>query len=593
MNKARTLPAALPLLLAVLFFLSFAYPGLRAYFTGDDFMNLQKMHGYFTTPVARVALEVFNPLSSSYRPMGGLFYRALYAAVGFHPLPFRCACFALLIVNLLLAYRLLRFLSGSTEAALLGTLVFSYHAEMYGLYFNTGTIYDILCFTFFTLALLLYVRYRREFGGLPWQAWAGLMVLDLLALQSKEMAWTLPAILLLYEVLYFWRARRSRLPGSVAPALATGLLTLLPLFPRILGRTGLTSSPLYHPNLSPGYFLANCAHYWSLIFYAPDRIGVTLMLAMWTGMALSAAFFRSRAMGFGLLFWMIGIAPVAVIQPRAGYVLYLPMLGLALYAGVLASRLREFVTASRVSQVCLFGLLAAGLAFAHARHRAVYAGTVAVQSETRGLVVQLRRMHPTLARKAHVLFVEDPFADEWLLEFLFRLLYDDPDLWVDSAALHPHARTYEYVFRYAGGKLEELPPRLSACTPQTLPAGLTDDTSPLLCWDGDWITQRFPQPIGGTLTYAGDAGATARVAFRGTTLEYLCTRAFNRGLVDIAIDGVPRGTLDLYSRDTVWQAPFRFDGLSPGEHTAVLRVLGRHNPAATDSIVDVDAFRVQ
>ncbi len=410
----------------MLFFLSFAYPGLRAYFTGDDLMNLQKMHGYFTTTPARVALEVFNPVSSSYRPMGGLFYRALYAAAGFHALPFRCACFALLLANLWMAYRLLRFLSGSSEAALLGTLVFSYHAGMYGLYFNTGTVYDILCFTFLTLAMTVYVRCRRKFGGMAWQGWAGLMVLDLLALQSKEMAWTLPAILLLYEVLYFWGSLRSRLPASLTPALATGLLTLVPLFPRILGRTGLTSSPLYHPSFSPGYLLANGAHYWSLIFYAPDRIGVKGMLAMWIGMALAAAFLRSRAMWFGLLFWIVSIAPVAVIQPRGGYVLYLPMLGLALYAGVLASRLRELVATSRAAQVCLFSLLAAGLAAAHARHREVYAETVRVQSETRDLVVQLRRMHPTLARKAHVLFVEDPFADEWLLEFLFRLLYDDP-----------------------------------------------------------------------------------------------------------------------------------------------------------------------
>lgn len=593
MYKAKSCQAALPPFLAGLFFLALAYPGLRAYFTGDDLMNLQKMHGYFSTSPARVALEVANPLSSSYRPMGGLFYRVLYAAAGFHPLPFRCACFALLLANLWIAWRLLLFLSGSREAALLGTLVLSYHAEMYGLYFNTGTVYDILCFTFVALAITVYIRCRRKFGGMAWQGWAGLILLDLLALQSKEMAWTLPAILLLYELLYFWPSRQCRLPVSLVPALATGLLTLAPLFPRILGRTGLTSSPLYHPSLSPGYFLTNCAHYWSLVFYASDRIGAALMVAMWIAMALAAALFRSRAMWFGLLFWIVAIAPVAVIQPRSGYVLYLPMLGLALYAGVLASRLRQLVTTGRTSQVCLFGLLAAGLATAHARHRAMYAATVAVQSQTRDLVAQLQRMHPTLARKAHVLFVEDPFADEWLLEFLFRQVYNDSSLWVDSAALHPHARSYEYVFRYAEGKLEELPPRLAACTPRTLPAGLTDDASPLLCWDGNWVMQNFPLAAGTTLTFTPEAGAAARIEFQGTSLEYLCTKAFNRGLAEIVIDGVARGTLDLYSRNTIWQAPFRFDSLPEGPHTAVLRVLGRHNPAATDSIVDVDAFRVR
>ncbi len=598
MPRAKTFRRAAPLLLVALFFLYFAHAGLRGYFTGDDLMNIQKMHGYFTTPFWRVVLDVLNPLTASYRPMGGLFYRSLYAAAGFHPLPFRCACFALLIANLLLAYRLLRVLSGSTEAAVLGTLVLSYHGAMYGLYFNSGTVYDILCFTFVTLALTLCVSCRRKGGGLGWAGWTGLAALDLLALQSKEMAWTLPAILLLYEVLYFG-VRWDGFARRMAPCAATGLLTLAPLFPRILGPTGLTSSPLYHPSLSVSYYLETAAQYWSLVFYAPGRLPVTAMLAMWTGMALAAALLRSRAMWFGLLFWIVTLAPVAVIPVRGGYVLYLPMLGLALYGGVLAVRLREFVTAGRggtlrlASQVCLFGLAAAGLAMAHTRDRTMSATTVREQSETRELVLQMRRMHPTLARNAHVLFVEDPFRDEWFLGFLFRLMYDDAGLWVDSAASRPHVRPYDYVFRYAGGKLEELPPRLAPCPAQWLPAGVTDDTSPLLCWDGDWVSQRFSQSIEGTLTYARDAGAAVTIAFRGTSLEYVCTKAFNRGLAEMTIDGAARGVIDLYAPAPVWQAAFRFDGLAPGEHVAVLRVLGRHNPAASDSIVDVDAFRVR
>jgi hypothetical protein len=304
-------------------------------------------------------------------------------------------------------------------------------------------------------------------------------------------------------------------------------------------------------------------------------------------------------MWFGLLFWLITMAPVAIIAARNGYVLYLPMLGLALYGGVLAVRLRESIPAARggalrpASQICLFGLVAAGLAIAHNRQRGEYDATLRVQAETRDLVTQLRRMHPTLARNAHVLFVEEPFLDEWFLGFLFRLMYNDGGLWVDSAATHPHARPYDYVFRYTGGKLEELPPRLAACAPQLLPAGITDDSSPLLCWDGDWVSQRFSEPVEGTLTYAGAAGAQVTFAFHGAALDYVCTKAFNRGFAELKIDGASRGILDLYAASTQWQAAFHFDGLAPGDHTAVLRVLGRHNPAATDSIVDVDAFRIR
>ncbi len=600
MPNAHAFRRAAPLAFIALFFLFFARPGVWAYFTGDDLMNLEAMHGLFTVPLGRVALSVFLPFSSLYRPLGGLFYRAIFAVAGFHPLAFRLACFALLLGNLFLAWRLLRMLSGSREAALLGALIFCYHGQFHALYFNTGTVYDILCFTFYTLALTLYFRYRRGDGGLPPAAWAALLLCDLMALQSKEMAWSLP-IILLDAVLLPGERKQSIRAGlkSFAPAAAALLLTLAPLLPRILGPTGLTASPLYRPTLTAAYYLENCARFWGLILYLPGVTGVAVMLASWLAMAGVAVWLRSRAMGFGLVFWIVTLIPVAFIAPRGGYVLYLPFLGLSLYAGVLLVRLREAIAARWgddflvPSQVLLFLAVASVLGAGHARQRMQPSETIAVQRLTRDLVVQARALHPTLARGAHVLFVEEPFADEWFLAFLFRLLYDDPGLWVDIASTHPHARPYQYVLSYAGGKLTELPPRLAPCEPHPVTAGVADDASPLLCWTGDWISQRFPQAWEETLTYAGDPGAAVTIAFRGTALEYVCTKALNRGTAELSIDGEPRGVLDLYSRDPVWQAVYRFDNLAPGEHRAVLRVLGRHNSAALDSIVDVDAFRVR
>lgn len=578
-------------MLVVSFFLALAYPGLRGYFTGDDLMNLQQMHGYFTTPLARAALDVLNPFSAAYRPMGGIFYRAIYAAAGFHPLPLRCACFVLLACNLGIAWRVLWLLSGSRDAALLGALLLSYHAEMYGLYFNTGTVYDILCFTFFGAALLLYISCRGA-GTFGWRAWLGLLTLDLFALQSKEMAWTLPAILLLYEGVY--GARKNWRLSTLGPALATGIVTFAPLFARIVGPAGLTSSPLYRPNLSPAYLLGNYARYWGVSFYLPGGFSVPGMAAMWFVMAAAALYLQSRAMWFGLIFWIVTVAPVTVISPREGYVLYLPLLGLALYWSALAIRLSERVTANRLAaKFCLLGLAAAGIVAAHARLGFLSAATIRQQDETRSLVTQLRRAHATLPHNAHVLFVEDPFGEEWFLGFLFRLMYDDGTLRVDTAAFPVHSQRYEYVFRYAGGRLEELPPRLAPCTPQLLTGRLTDDASPLLCWQGDWVSQQFDRASGGTLTYIAEAGATVAFEFTGESLAFVCTKAMNRGMAEMIIDGRSRGVIDLYSRETEWQAAFPFDGLPGGRHEAVLRVLGRHNAAASDSVVDVDALRLR
>ena len=185
---------------SVPFFLYFAHAGLRGSLPATTH-ELQHMHAYFTMPLWRAPPDVLNPVSSSYRPMGGLFYRSLYAAAGFHPLPFRCLLrpayreSAACVSPAADAVRL-------REAALLGTLL----AQL-----SRGNVRPVLQYRHhlrhpllyvLMLALTLYAGCRRKGGGLAGRAWAGLVVLDVPALQSKEMAWSLPAILLLYEAVY-------------------------------------------------------------------------------------------------------------------------------------------------------------------------------------------------------------------------------------------------------------------------------------------------------------------------------------------------------------------------------------------------------
>src|ERR1035437_7365714 len=105
-------------------FLAFAGDGLRAYFTPDEMMNL---YGAW-----------FRPLAESDRPVGALFYRALFDAFGLNPLPYRIACFAILSANLTLLYILCLRLSGSREVAALACLLGAYHAHLADLYYSTG-----------------------------------------------------------------------------------------------------------------------------------------------------------------------------------------------------------------------------------------------------------------------------------------------------------------------------------------------------------------------------------------------------------------------------------------------------------------------
>ena len=135
--------------------------------------------------------------------MGALFYRPIFALVGFWPFPYRVFCFVFLIANLGLLWLAIRSIAQSREIASLSTLIGAFHPQLVDLYWNNGAIYDILCFTFYFGALLYYLRARHAGPILSVRESAAFMLLYVGALDSKEMAVTLPVLLILYELIYF------------------------------------------------------------------------------------------------------------------------------------------------------------------------------------------------------------------------------------------------------------------------------------------------------------------------------------------------------------------------------------------------------
>ena len=192
-------------ILIACYFLSFTWRGLDSYFSRDDLMNLQSLHGYWEIPLWRLFADTFLAWLPSYRPFGGVVYRVLFSAAGMNPVPFRVFCFLLLFGNLVLVYRVARILTDAAEMAFLATLLFAYHPALSDLYYDSATIYDLLCGAFYFTTAGLYVRWRRSYSSLTWTQVAILLTLLLLALQSKEMALTLPIILTAYEIFYHRR----------------------------------------------------------------------------------------------------------------------------------------------------------------------------------------------------------------------------------------------------------------------------------------------------------------------------------------------------------------------------------------------------
>jgi hypothetical protein len=129
--------------------------------------------------------------------------------------------------------------------------------------------------------------------------------------------------------------------------------------------------------------------------------------------------------------------------------------------------------------------------------------------------------------------------------------------------------------------------------PPVVPPGTYDDSDPVIVYQGPWYQDRvWPQTYSHTVTYSNLPGSEVRFAFSGGSLTYVYTKAANRGRADIAIDGVHRATLDLYSRKAEWQSRTAFK-VDPGRHLAVITVLPDKNPRSSDRFVDVDALEVR
>src|SRR5664279_2574536 len=244
-------------LLTLAYFLYCNWNGLWVHFGADDMMNM----AYCWRPgPARLLLGALLPWHAAYRPTAGLFYLPLHHFFGLNPLPYHAVMLSILLGNLYLMYRFARRVGCDEVQAALATLILAYHAGLSMLYYNTAFIYDVLCFSFYMGAFLCYARVRAQGRLLRGSETALVMGLYLCALDAKEMALTLPIVLLAYEWIYHpvdgwpaaWTpgqiARWLRGPGRVM--LYAALLNLVYLEGKAFGPDAMMNSPAYRPALS-------------------------------------------------------------------------------------------------------------------------------------------------------------------------------------------------------------------------------------------------------------------------------------------------------------------------------------------------------
>lgn len=121
-------------------------------------------------------------------------------------------------------------------------------------------------------------------------------------------------------------------------------------------------------------------------------------------------------------------------------------------------------------------------------------------------------------------------------------------------------------------------------------AVITDDTAPAVKFN-TWTGKTNAAASGGSYRTSKAANSYMRFAFTGTSVQWLTAKGPKFGKATVLIDGVNKGTFDLYAANTQWQVAQPFTGLGAGQHTIEVRVLGEHNAASKGNNVIVDAFR--
>jgi len=290
-------------------------------------------------------------------------------------------------VSLLVLLLVLR-LTGSGWGAAAGALIFALHPVHTEAVNLVSYRTELLAALFVTAALALHGRAGRR---RPWEL-AALLLLYALGLASKEMAVTLPGWLLLQDLAL------GRPGRGGAGWLRRAAWTYAPLVLCLAGYLALRAATLDHAGsdffhgLEPGLralsVLKIYLHYvrlmllpWPLLpFYdwtvlppatSYGDIEAYLGLALLgLTVALALALWRrgARAAGLGVLWWLVGLIPVAHIVSlpvgAAERFLYLPSVGLCLAlgagAGALARRGRGVRIAAVVVAVPLLALMALG-----------------------------------------------------------------------------------------------------------------------------------------------------------------------------------------------------------------------------------------
>lgn len=452
--SARAKSAAAAAFLAV-WFLSQTWRGMFVDVTEDDLMNMY--YAAWRIPLWKLFLANLTPFTSVYRPFGSLSYDAIYSVAGLHALPFRVFAYAVMLLNIWLVYRVTTLLTGSSWTGLLCALIFSYHKRLYALLVNGGTIYDLLSFTFFLLAFAFYVSARRGFGNVTGWRLLAFCALYTLALNSKEMAASLPAILLVYELAFHRDSVRAGvrwLYDRRAMWIAAAMTALAFAFRRTRG-SSFFGVPDYDLHFTPAQYFSTTNPLLSQLFFLPENaLGAWQSIAVFASVLALALALRDRLLVLAAAIAILAPLPINFIAYRGFFVMYLPVFGWALFFAVLLQRMP-----CRVPRAAILLAVAIGLFAVETQDTTwTFADPRPEEARIHRMRKDLATIHDATPKPRRVLFLHqavDPTG--YVPLYILRLLYRDPYMAVDVSG-SPHApdpirpESYDLIIDFCQGR---------------------------------------------------------------------------------------------------------------------------------------------
>jgi hypothetical protein len=326
----------------IAYFLHFALAALRGGFREDEMMNLWTYWHAGALKSLWASIFFWSPF---YRPGGALYYLPLYSLYGLSPQPYRLVQIGILAASIPMVWYLGRLLASSRSVAFLAVLALCYHARLAKLVFAGSFIYDVLCGFFYFAALTHYIHIREKGFPLRPMQLLGFLALYVCALDCKEMAVTLPVIVLIYEFLKRprwadWKAFFRWTCSVAGPSLIAALLTAIYIYGKTHGSGALTRFDAYRPRYSWHNFVTSNAKFVGELLFLDQVMSPKVLLVLWAAVFIYAFIRQDRALQL-MAFWIVIVSlPLAFIRPiRSGACLYLLLFGWAMIFGKLASDL--------------------------------------------------------------------------------------------------------------------------------------------------------------------------------------------------------------------------------------------------------------